>query len=102
MISVIIAPIVPDLFPARPWSQTKTAPTLAPAKINPIIEYLSLHHRSEISRWTIISSIEPDHGGPRFELRKRRAEIFRQLDELIRSGKIEKVDRHRVRLRTSC
>lgn len=102
MISVICAPIGFDPYPPRAQSWPKAAPTSAPAKIHPIIQYLLQHHRSEISRWTLISALEPDRGGPRAELRMKRSRLFRQLDELVRVGHLEKVDRHRVRLKTLC
>lgn len=104
MITVIAAPGVSDSTPRflmptpQPPQGEGADPTECSAQPDPIIEHLRLHRSREVGRWAIISAIEPDQGGPRAALRKRRSAMLKRLDELVRAGAIERVGRYHLRL----
>lgn len=49
-----------------------------------------------VGRWELMEALEPDLGRDRRDLRKRRAEVFRQIDNLVRRGRLTKVVRFKV------
>jgi hypothetical protein len=49
-----------------------------------------------VGRWELIEALEPDLGGDRRDLRRRRAEVFKKIDDLVRRRKLVKVGRYQL------
>jgi hypothetical protein len=63
---------------------------------DPIIAEIERLGPGPVGRWELIEALEPDLGGDRRDLRKRRAEVFRQIDKLVRGRRLVKAGRFRV------
>lgn len=68
---------------------------------DPILAEIERLGPGPVSRWELIQALEPDLGGDRRDLRKRRAEVFRQIDNLVRRGRLTKVGRFKVAISTT-
>ena len=98
MISVIGAFLLQRLPQLSSAHTAHPTPPVCPLPADPILEHLRTHPRGELRRWSVIESVEPDRGGARAELRNRRSVALHRLEALIRSGAVERVGRHHVRL----
>lgn len=65
-------------------------------EFDPILAEIERLGPGPVGRWELIEALEPDLGGDRRGLRKRRAEVFRQIDDLVRRRRLTKVGRFMV------
>lgn len=63
---------------------------------DPVLDEIKRLGPGSVGRWGLIEALEPDLGGDRRDLRERRAELFRRIDDLVRRGRLVKVGRYRL------
>lgn len=92
VLSAILSP-----FPAKPpLVPTTVQPPSRVRESDPILSEIERLGPGPVGRWELIEAVEPDLGGDRRDLRKRRAEVFRQIDKLVRGRRLVKAGRFRV------
>lgn len=101
MITVISAIVSPDPVLPRAIDQPPQFSDLRDPGPDPLVLAMIRRGSGPVSRWDLIDALEPDLGGPRDELRRRRSTLLRRLDDLVRSGVLKRHGRRHVRLPSS-
>lgn len=63
---------------------------------DPVLDEIVRLGPGPVGRWELIEALEPDLGGDRRDLRRRRAEVFRKIDDLVRRGQLVRFGRYRL------
>jgi hypothetical protein len=90
-ITVILSP-----FPPVPLIPCASVAAPAPRPTSPILTVLKRLGPGPVARWEIVEELEPNLGGDRRDLRRRRAEVFKRIDDLVRRGQLVKVGRYQL------
>lgn len=91
VVSAILSPVPP--------SSAVQSPVQSPRRFeesHPVLDEIMRLGPGPVDRWELIQALESDLGGDRRDLRERRAEVFRQIDDLVRRGRLVKLGRYRL------
>jgi hypothetical protein len=91
VLSAILSP-----FPPKPMVQNAVELPRRVQESDPVVNEIERLGPGPVGRWEVIQALEADFGGDRRDLRKRRAEVFRRIDGLVRRGRLTKVGRFKV------
>ena len=91
VLSAILSP-----FPPNPMVQNAVELPGRVQESDPVVNEIERLGPGPVRRWEVMKALEPDLGGDGRDLRKRRAEVFRRIDGLVRRGRLTKVGRFKV------
>ncbi len=91
VVSVILSPCSPN--------STVQSPVQPPRQVqesDPVLDEIVRLGPGPVGRWELIEALEPDLGGDRRDLRRRRAALLNQIEGLVRQGRLVKLGRYRL------
>jgi hypothetical protein len=90
-LSAILSPFPPNAVAQSPVQLPRRV-----QESDPVLDEMMRLGQGPVARWELIEALEPDLGGDRRDLRRRRAEVFKKIDDLVRRGRLVKVGRYRL------
>ena len=91
VLSAILSPFPPDPVTRSPVNLPRRE-----QESDPVFDEIVSLGPGPVSRWEVIQAVVPDLGGDRRDLRRRRAEVFKRIDDLVRRGRLVKVGRYQL------